>query len=323
MLAEPAPEPFDSDEHLFEPKWDGYRCLAFLDRDAFPRRGMMLQSRRGADLTARFPELAALGARPWRRTILDGELLALRGGRADFYGLARRLGLPDAAGAAPPEAVVLVVFDMLMERGEELVRLPLVERRARLERCLREAGAAGLALSPAVAGCGRALYRLALAHGLEGVVAKRASSPYLPGRRSPDWLKVRRRQELDCVIGGVAPGAVAGFGSFLVGAYADPGARRRGEPLRYLGHVGSGLGAAEVARVLARLRPRATPPFAEVPRERAQALWVEPELVCRVEFQEITPAGRLRHPVYRGLREDKSPDECVLPPVPRGGGGLA
>lgn len=316
MLPETAGAPFDSERHLFEPKWDGFRCLVFVDAGSFPGRGYLVQSRSGRDLTARFPELAGLGATGWRRTILDGELVAFRGGRPNFYALQRRAGLP-AAGTGTA-AVALVVFDLLLDAGEDVTGLPLIARRERLARRLVGVKAP-VVLCEAFAARGRQLYELAVARGLEGVVAKEAAGPYLPGRRSSLWLKVRRRAELDCVVGGVAPGAgVGGFGSLLVGAYRDPGARERGEPLIYLGHVGTGFDAAEVARILERLRARAACPFASVPERHRGAVWVEPDVVCRVEYQEFTPDGRLRHPVYRGRRDDKAPGECVAPPI---GGG--
>ncbi|HEY8448975.1 MAG TPA: non-homologous end-joining DNA ligase [Bacillota bacterium] len=311
MLAERAREPFDSTEHLYEIKWDGYRCLAFIDG----RGGVFLQSRNGRDLTPLAPEVAGELARMPVRAILDGELVAWRNGRPDFGALQGRWSLPAGRYGRPPGGqppITLIAFDLLHWAGEDLDRVACVERRRRLaalfESPLGDGGGAVL-LSPELAGGGKELFARAIERGLEGLVAKRRASPYRPGRRSRDWLKLVRERVISCVIGGVTAGAQFGIGALLVGVYADANATA----LTYLGHVGTGFDRERIVELAARLRASRTCPFLAVPRSYATAQWVEPEVVCDVAYLELTREGRLRHPVYRGLRPDVEPRQCRLP----------
>jgi len=299
MLAVAVSRPFDSPDHLFEVKWDGYRCLAFVDtaggrgRDG---RLVRLQTRNLLDVTARYPELSGLaGQVVGRRAIIDGEIIAWADGRPDFGRLQR--------GQGP---FYFVAFDLLYHDGEDLMGRPLVERRERLARVVTPGNR--VLISDAVPEHGEALFRAIVERDLEGMVGKARLSPYLPGTRSPFWVKVRHVKRIDCVICGYTAGHNFGrFGALILGAYS-------GGRLVYVGHVGTGFDAAEVGRLLRRLRVVETPPFSgQAPAEVARrARWVEPRLACEVEYTELTSEGRLRHPTYRGLRPDKSPEECVL-----------
>jgi ATP-dependent DNA ligase len=198
---------------------------------------------------------------------------------------------------------VYVVFDVLAARGRDLTALPLAERRRILEAEVRPA--APLRLARRLAADGFKAFERARERGLEGIVAKDTASPYEPGRRSMAWRKVKVRAEEEFVIGGyTAPeGSRAHLGAVLVGAFD-------GDRLRYAGKVGTGFTARTLADLAARFRPlvRPTPPFVDPPRERG-VTWVEPRLVAQIGFMERTGDGRLRHPVFLGLREDKAPGE--------------
>jgi bifunctional non-homologous end joining protein LigD len=284
------------DDWVFEPKWDGYRAIVTVSAGE-----VTFTSRNGNDLTQRFRDCArraTLGIRT-ADAVLDGEICALdERGRSKFSLLQEGTG-----------ALVLVVFDILELDSEPLIDLELVERRERLEQVI-DSTVGGVLLSPHFED-GDALLQAAREQGLEGVVAKRADSRYEPGRRSPDWRKLKVRQGQDFVIVGYTKGQgrrSAGFGSLVVGVHEAGG-------LRWVGNVGTGYSDAEIDRLLKVLKPlaRSDSPLAETPKmprvRRGDVVWVEPRLVAQVEFAEWTHEGRLRAPVYLGLREDKPASE--------------
>jgi bifunctional non-homologous end joining protein LigD len=276
----------------FEVKWDGYRALAFVDHGS-----VRFQSTRLLDLTARWPELAGLpGAVNAPSAVLDGEVVAVDASGVPRFQLLQNHAVP----------VTYVVFDVLAIAGLATVELPYQERRRLLEQ-LVEPGARWLVNASQV-GDGDALLAATAARGLEGVVAKRLDSPYLVGKRSSAWRKVKHRNVQEFVVGGWLPGSGARartFGSILVGVHDDAGA------LRYAGAVGSGFderGLRDAQRRFGELaRPGAPfvpPPPAEV---RRVARWCRPELVAQVAFGEWTDEGILRHPVFLGWRDDVDP----------------
>lgn len=288
MLATAAPGPFDSPTHLFEVKWDGWRCLAYLD--ACTR----LYSRNGNPLTARFPELSSLHQQVHAPAVLDGELVAMVGGRPQF-----------SRALAGKSGLIFVAFDLLQLDGMPLLERPLEERRALLGQTLRPGPRA--VLSEAVPARGLDLFQAVRERGMEGVVAKALGTPYVPGRRTQHWLKVTHRRRMDCVICGYQPGMGAGLGSLALGVYAaDAG-------LVYIGHTGTGISWETARELLATLAPTAASPLRHVPRDVRGVRWVQPELVCEVAYLELTPEGRLRHASFKGLRPDKDPHECRAP----------
>jgi bifunctional non-homologous end joining protein LigD len=283
---------------LFEVKWDGYRATARVaGGDA------TLTSRRGNDLTGRFPGVARAVEAAVRTPdcVLDGEVCALdERGRSSFS--AMQQGKPDTP-------IVYYVFDVIEIDGEPLVDLPLVERRRRLENLL-DRRSKTVRISETFED-GRALLEAAKKEGLEGVVAKRKDSRYLPGKRTRDWLKVKTRNRQEFVIAGYTRGQgrrSRSFGSLVLGVY-------RGRELVYVGNCGTGFSEDEIDKLLERLRPlaRKEPPFSVLPKmprvRKGDVVWVEPKLVCEVEFVEWTHDGHLRAPVYQGLREDKEAED--------------
>lgn len=279
MLATSWPSAFDDDDWWFEVKWDGYRCLAYGHGSR-----ANLRSRRGLDLARRFPTLASLSLPAgW---VIDGEVVAFGDdGRPSFSLL--------QAGEVAPH---YLVFDVLEARGRPLLGEPLERRRQALESLDLPAG---VVMVDVTRSDGIALHRVAVAHGLEGTVAKRSGSTYLPGRRSPDWRKIAHRTKLKAVVGGWLPGEGARastFGSLLVGLWA-------GEELRWVGAVGSGFSDHQlplIQRTLAGLeRPAA--PFVDTATIPRGARWVDPVVVVVVEYKEWTRDLRLRAPVFKGI----------------------
>jgi len=303
MLAT-AGEPPSGPDWLHEVKWDGMRVLVDVSDD-----GVRLWSRSGRDVTVSFPELLDI-ADTIPDGLLDGEIIVLRDGVPSFEALADRMHVADAKRAralAADKPVTVMVFDLLRLYGVDLTRRPLDERRASLEKL--DLPADHWRHSPCYDD-GPALFRATLEQGLEGVIAKRRRSTYQVGRRSADWIKTPHRRVQACVVGAWRPeqnSAAEKVGSLLVGVPDDDGA------LAYAGRVGSGISYAasqDLKRLLARL-VRPTAPFVgEVPAlDRAGATWVQPEVVIEVRFSDWTTAGRLRHPVFRGIRTDLGADE--------------
>jgi bifunctional non-homologous end joining protein LigD len=296
MKAVLADKPFSDPNWIFERKLDGIRCLAIKDGS-----GVTLMSRTGRRMNSEYPTLVeALERQPSRDFIGDGEIVAFENGITSFSRLQRR--------GRERVPVFLYLFDLPRHEGEDLRPLPLRRRKARLRRALEFGGR--LRFNPHRNGeHGEELYRDACERGLEGVIAKRADSPYRSGGRSHDWLKLKCHAEQELVIGGyTAPkGSRTEFGALLVGYYDESGA------LRYAGKVGTGFDQhtlRDLGEHLRRLEQEGSPfePFKPIP---PGTHWVRPELVGQIGFAEWTRDGRLRHPRYLGLRDDKPAREVV------------
>jgi bifunctional non-homologous end joining protein LigD len=282
-------QPFSDPGWIYERKLDGIRCIA-IKAD----RRVRLLSRNHLSLNGRFPEVVdALEQDAATQFVLDGEVVAFDGAQTSFARLQQ--------GA---EHVFFYVFDLLHLGGEDVTPLPLRRRKALLRGALAFHGP--VRLTPHRNGDGEALFRDACRKGWEGVIAKRADAPYVHGR-SRDWLKFKCSAEQELVVGGfTAPkGSRTDLGALLVGYYEDG-------RLRYAGKVGTGFTRATLSDLAGRLEPlrREESPFADEVRERS-ATWVEPRLVAQVGFSEWTRDGRLRHPRFLGLRDDKAAEEVV------------
>jgi bifunctional non-homologous end joining protein LigD len=289
MLATLVDAPFHRPGWVWEEKYDGIRLIAVKDG----RRGRLL-TRNDKDRTDDFPEVAAaIAALASPTLVLDGEVVVFdASGVSRFQLLQRR-----AEGASAP---IYVAFDCLHARGRDLTGEPLEARRAVLE--AEVPPGPRLQIARRLAADGLAAFAEARGRGLEGVIGKDPRSPYLPGVRSPAWSKVKVRAEEEFVVGGfTAPrGGRRHLGALLVGAWD-------GDALRYAGKVGTGFTEAILADLHRRLAPltRGQSPFVDAPRAR-DVTWAEPRLVAQLGFTERTGDGKLRHPVFLGLREDKA-----------------
>lgn len=316
MLATLTEKPFSREGWIFEPKLDGYRTMALIRRDA-----VRLLSRRGNDNTREFPRIASeLREMAQHETVYDGEVVALdEQGRPSFQLLQGHM-MPwlkaRARGAEQPAAIIYFVFDILYLDGYDLTKATLRDRKQVLASSLTPS--TGVRLIEYFPDQGEAVYQAALGQGFEGVIAKRFDSVYQPGRRSRDWLKIKAVLTDEFVIGGYSQGLgsrAQAFGALLVGQY-DESAR-----LIYSGHVGTGFDENSLVRLKQTLDNIRTEecPFAGTPPLTTPATWVRPELVAEIKFSEWTRDGRLRTPVYIGLRQDKVASEIrrarvVAPP---------
>lgn len=322
MLATLEREAFDDERYLFEPKWDGVRTLAICDTQA------RLLSRNLRDITATYPELAGLHDRlVCIEAIVDGEVVSMQGGRPSFERLQSRINLQnprDIERAAKNAPVTFIAFDLLYLDGRSLVAEPIEERKRLLDELV--VPSERLQVSTWLIGEGLALAEAARERNLEGIMAKKLGSPYRANKRTRDWLKIKIVFDADVVIGGWTPGegARAGaFGALLVGAYDTAG------ELNFLGAVGTGFTDERLRAIAGALSELDIDecPFAIDPgsmkgtgfgKPIRGARWVEPALVCRVEYRELTSAHRFRAPSFKGLRSDKDPEECLLADIVEG-----
>jgi len=294
----------------YEFKWDGVRAVAAV------RGGVLgLTSRKGTDITVRYPEVSRLpAALAGHDAVVDGEIVAMdAAGRPDFGALQNRMHRtgPEVPRMAAANPVTYLVFDLLSLDGEDLLDVPYAERRARLD-ALAPAGHRWV-MTPWFAGGGPGVLAASEENGLEGVVAKRLDSAYRPGLRGPDWRKIKNFRTQSVVVGGWRPGQgrrSGTIGSLLVGVPDDEGR------LIYVGHVGTGFSDQDLRDLQRMLTERTTPPFeGALPREVTRdAHWVEPDLVGEVAYAVWTADNRLRHPSWRGVRDDLEPDDVVVEP---------
>jgi bifunctional non-homologous end joining protein LigD len=302
MLATLADHPFSDPNWLFEIKWDGVRALARIENGT-----LALRSRTGVDIAKRYPELASLpDALAARKAILDGEIVALDAqGHSSFERLQERMHVRAPSNSLVTQIrVVYFAFDLLYCDGYDLREAPLLERKQLLQRLLYTSERFRYADHQLEQG--KELFALAEQNGLEGIVAKRADSPYVSDR-SPYWVKLKITKTVDAVVGGWTEARTSAlpFGSLLLGLY-------QGKKLRFIGHVGSGFDAKKLMVLSSRFKKLAAPasPFDVLPETNEKPSWVTPALVARVKFSGWTQEQALRHPVFLALREDARPMDC-------------
>ena len=296
MLATLTDAPFHRPGWVYEEKYDGIRVLAEKDHSR-----VRLLSRNLRDRTSDFPAIVdAVAALPAPTLVLDGEVVVFEASRVSRFQLLQRR---EESTATP----VYALFDCLFARGQDLRGRPLAERRLILESEARENPP--LQLARRLADDGLKAFATARRRGLEGLVAKRLSSVYRSGTRSPDWLKVKVRNENEFVVGGFTrpEGSRQHFGAILVGAW-DHG------KLRYAGRVGTGFTSRTLTDLMKSFGSlvRPTSPFHDLARER-DVTWLEPRLVAQIAYTELTDDGRLRHPAFLGLRDDKAASKVRWP----------
>ncbi len=327
MLSKSAERPFSGDDWLFEIKWDGIRAIAYVGDT------LSIRSRNDKELAGQFPELEEL-SRLAPGTVLDGEIVAMSGGRPDIQSILPRL--QSAGGKLPPRPgttpVTYIVFDILEKDGKPLTALPLLERRKIMESAVTEGP--HVIRSVPVEGRGEDYYRLVIAKGLEGIMAKRKDSAYEPGLRSGAWLKVKGLKTCDCIIAGYTPGQGGrgpAFGALILALYENEGEEDqpkrttgRSDGLRAgshpselntlvaIGKVGSGFSDRDLETLMASFEQLKTDRVQLPDTEREETvIWLEPVLVCEVAYQEVTRERKLRIPRFIRMRTDKKPEECT------------
>jgi len=303
MMARQAKVPFDNPAWLFEVKWDGIRAIAYVGDE------LSFRTRNDNELIQKFPELREISELT-SNVVLDGEIIVMRDGKPNFGAVIARnqaTNRRDIEHLARSETATYIVFDILERDGESLIDLPLMDRLEALGVVLKQGR--HVIQSTVVEGDGVQYYEAVIKNGLEGIVAKRKDSLYLPGSRSPDWLKVKHVKTCDCCVFGYTRGEGAreqSFGALLLGLYDE------GNPV-YVGRVGTGFSDTDLKSLRQRLdgikRDIAWFDERDIP---SGSTWVNPRLVAQVGYHEVTNELRLRAPRFQGLRDDKPPQLCSI-----------
>ena len=308
MLGRLARNSFDSPNHLFELKWDGMRALAFIDGSS-----LKIFSRNGRDITSNFPELAELPAHVKSGpVIIDGEIVCLNEQNKPSFSRLQQRVQSKRIGIRRTHPVTFIAFDLLYRKGLSVMKRALVERKNLLADLLEPTDFAQAC--EFVENDGTAFFQATCDLGLEGIMAKEKSGLYLPGQRSAHWLKVKRVRESEFVIGGYSFGGAKRelFSSLLLGLYDSD------QRLNYVGSVGTGYSESEAKRIFAVLKDIHIDarPFTSTPDVKRLIHWCDPQLVCQVEYGEFTLDGKLRYPIFIGMREDKEAVDCTLTDAP-------
>jgi DNA ligase D-like protein (predicted ligase)/DNA ligase D-like protein (predicted 3'-phosphoesterase) len=303
MLAKSTEEPFTSPDWIFEVKWDGIRAISYIGED------LSIKSRNHKELINNFPELEELRQLAGG-TVLDGEIIVMRNGQADFQTLVERnqkTSVRDIEYMAKKFPVTYIVFDILEKNGKPVINESLVERKRILKESVQEG--TYVVLSLFVEETGETYFQAALEKGVEGIMAKKKESSYEPGKRSENWLKIKKIKTCDCVIFGYTRGEGSRkktFGSLILGLYDNS------EPV-FVGKVGTGFTITYMEELIKKLDElQVEEKTLQGVDEDREVVWVQPYLVCEVGYQTLTRDGRLRIPVFKGLKEDKQPQDCTI-----------
>lgn len=303
MMARTTEKPFNDPEWLYEVKWDGIRAIAYVDGE------ISLRTRNDKELITKFPELNELTELA-SNVVLDGEIVILTDGLPDFQAVASRnqaSNSRDIEVGASERPATYIVFDLLEEDGVSMIDQPLHERIEALKKHLKPGK--HVIQSQPIQEQGTEYYQAAVQKNLEGIIAKRRTSTYQPGVRSPDWLKIKKVKTCDCVIFGYTPGTgnrEGSFGALLLGLYDE------GEP-RYVGRVGTGFSDSDLNSILTRLEEISVEkPWFDEPDIPSGSKWVQPKLVTQIGYQEVTQDQRLRAPRFQGFRDDKPAPLCSI-----------
>lgn len=290
--------PFDSEEYIYELKLDGERCIAYLDNNK-----TILKNKRNILMLPKVPELAEIHKNVNVRCILDGELAVIKDGKPDFFEIQKRSMMSNPVKidmAAKKYPACFTAFDILYFEDRQVTNLPLIERKELLQKAVKSEDSR-FAVSRFIEKNGIAFYNLAKQKELEGIVAKHRDSKYYFDKRTKDWIKIKYLQDDDFVILGYVP-KENNMNSIILGQYSN-------SRLVYKGHVTLGVGGEPFRRI--KSLDKTSCSFSEIPKGNENAVWVKPELVCTVKYMMKTESGSMRQPVFKGLREDKSPEECT------------
>ena len=291
-------EPFDSEEYIYELKLDGERCIAYLDKDK-----TILKNKRNILMLPKVPELAEIHKNVNVRCILDGELAVIKDGKPDFFEIQKRSMMSSPIKidmAARKYPACFTAFDILYFEDRQVTDLPLAERKELLQKAVVSEDNK-FAVSRYIEKNGTAFYALAEQNELEGIVAKRKESRYYFDRRTKDWIKIKYLQDDDFVVLGYIPKENS-MNSIILGQYGN-------DRLIYKGRVTLGVGGESFRKI--KSQQKASCPFAKIPEGNESAIWIEQKLVCTVKYMMKTVSGGMRQPVFKCLRDDKSPEECV------------
>lgn len=291
---------FDSKDYIFELKLDGERCLAFLD----PKSGTELRNKRKVLMLPKVPELSEIHRQVKKRCILDGELSVIKNGRPNFSAIQRRSLMSNPFRirlTAKEYPACFTAFDILYCGDKPVMEKPLLERKKLLENVIKEESAR-LAVSRYIEEKGKAFYALTEKQDLEGIVGKRIESYYFPGKRTKDWVKCKNLKDEDFIVCGYIH-KDNHMTSLVLGQFS-------GREMIYKGHVTLGVGGEPFKKILA-LPEVPSSPFKALPSGNENAVWVAPYIVCTVKYMEKTENGGMRQPVFKGLREDKKPEDCL------------
>jgi bifunctional non-homologous end joining protein LigD len=305
MLARPS-KPFSSPNFIYELKFDGTRCISFIDVE---RNQIRMQNRRLMEISYRYPEIdlpSAFG----KSVVVDGEIVVLKGGKPDFSLLQKREHVESRTKISLLSKLypaTYMVFDILYINGDGwIMDRALKERKEALEEVISETP--HVLKVEWIKSKGGEFYEKVVALGMEGIMAKKLGSVYQPGRRSEDWLKIKKSDTVDCVIAGYLEGEgwrTGYFGSLILALYD-------GNTLVHVGQVGTGFDSEFVRQFGEKLKEiEVDQPYFDTEFKR-KVHWVKPVYVCEVEYLETTKDGKLRAPVFRRLRSDKSPEECTV-----------
>ncbi|MCH5596844.1 non-homologous end-joining DNA ligase [Niabella ginsengisoli] len=296
MLASLGKEPFDDPDWIFEIKWDGYRAIAELGKE------LKLYSRNGVSFIKKYIPIVDALQEQQHEMILDGEIVAYNEDHLPDFQTLQHFGEQHNV------PLVYHVFDLLYLNGHDIKSLTNIERKELLKEALVESDF--IKYCDHVDGKGVDFFKAAKENNLEGMIAKRASAPYSEGHRSGDWLKIKHHNTEEVIIAGFTEprGSRKKFGALILGRYKN-------DTLIYAGHTGTGFDEKSLTEVAQKLKPliRKSSPFDVTPKTNMPATWVQPKLVCNIKYTELTNEHIFRHPVFMGLRIDKSPKEVTVP----------
>ena len=291
---------FDSPDYIYELKWDGERCIAYLD----PERETELRNKRNVKMLPKVPELSDIHEQVNVRCILDGELMVLKDGKPDFYEIQKRSLMTNTFKIellSKQYPASFIPFDILYYKDKDISLIPLIKRKQYLIEAIKKESAR-MAISKYIEEQGISFYELAEQQNLEGVVAKRKDSIYIEGKRTKEWIKIKNLKDEDYVVCGYIYKDNRMI-SIVLGQYGDDG------QLIYKGHVTLGVGGDNFRTI--KSTAQIDKPAFQPPAGNEEAVWITPDLVCTVKFMDYTSSGGMRQPVFKGLRLDKQPEDCI------------